>query len=407
VAGVLLGGSCYYSNNDCHDHYDSFHDDHYRHCHNNGHHGDGHHSSSSSQVTVLVTDHPIDDVDAFLVTITNVTFIREDDEPMSVYRSDSGRRIDLLSLRGDHGSQLYDLLATEDLPPGAYDSIQLTVRDPVLFLSSGGMLEGDEIDLVGDGEIEIALSQELILEADRAVHVVLDFDVSSSVFMSEDSDGSPRRGVRPIILVDVLYDDVEDVILTPNDLRGRLRARDPDTELLGLELPNDRGTLELRLLAGPELVDRWSNPVSEDALTPGSNVRVRGYLSNEGELEVESLELEPSASGAENRGRVRNDGYRPSSAEVVAAAAAGPIPTAVQGIVTDVMLGEGSLVLLEADGSRRRIWISPDTTIVFVEASDEGLWQTSAPLWEVEIGMHGVVQGDVGFPARVVVVTAD
>jgi hypothetical protein len=225
--------------------------------------------------------------------------------------------------------------------------------------------------------------------------------------MSEDSDGSPRRGVRPVILVDVLYDDVEDVILTPNDLRGRLRARDPDTELLGLELPNDRGTLELRLLAGPELVDRWSNPVSEDALTPGSNVRVRGYLSNEGELEVESLELEPSASGAENRGRVRNDGYRPSSAEVVAAAAAGPIPTAVQGIVTDVMLGEGSLVLLEADGSRRRIWISPDTTIVFVEASDEGLWQTSAPLWEVEIGMHGVVQGDVGFPARVVVVTAD
>jgi len=403
MAGML--GSSIECNDDCHDHHDG-HGHSYRHCHDNDHHDDDGHDHQSTQVTVLVTDHPIDDVDAFLVTITEVTFLEENDGPTSVYSSDTGRRIDLLSLRGSRGAQLYDLLAVEDLPTGVYDSIQLTLRDPVIFLSSGEVLAGSKIDLAGDGRIEIDLTTEpVILEPDEPVYVILDFDVSASVVIAEDPDGSTRRDVRPVILVNVLYDDVEDVVLTPTDLRGRLTSRDPATGIFTLELPDDRGTLDFRLVARSLILDRFMNPISEEALTLGSEMRVRGYPTNTGDLEIERIVLEPHLSARETAWRIGNEALLGRGLEAGASIAVVPEP--IQGIVTGVAPLDDALMILEANGFSRRVRLTPKTTIVVVEIDAEGLWQTSIPLLDVEIGMNIVVHQDAGFAARLVVVTSD
>ena len=145
VLGMLTGISCY--DDDCHRHYHG--NTGIWHCHDDDFHSG--HSHQTSEVVVLITDHPIEDVDAFLVTISEVQLIDEDAGPMWVYRSDTGRRVDLLSLRGSRSSRLYDLLASQEVPAGVYDSIRLTVRDPVMVLDSGEVLEGARIDLAGHG----------------------------------------------------------------------------------------------------------------------------------------------------------------------------------------------------------------------------------------------------------------
>ena len=101
LAGMLSSISCY--DDDCHYHSHGS----LWHCHGSSHNSG--HVHSSSRVALLVTDHPLDEIDAFLVTITEVTFIEEEAGPMSVYRSDTGRRIDLLSLRGSRSTRRYDL----------------------------------------------------------------------------------------------------------------------------------------------------------------------------------------------------------------------------------------------------------------------------------------------------------
>ncbi len=404
VAGML--SSCY--DDDCHYHSHGG----FWHCHDDHHHSD--HVHHSSQVFLLITDHPIDDVDAFFVTITEVTFIEEEAGPMSVYRSDAGRRIDLLSLRGSRSTRLYDLLAIQELPPGVYGSIRLTVRDPALILSSGEVLDGSEIDLAGNGSIEIGLPEPVLLGPDETVYVVLDFDVSSSLTSKENSEGFGRGIIRPLILADVLYDDIEDEILTPTDLRGRLAQRDPETGLFTLELSEERGALDFRLSEEAEILDRYLNPASVNALTLGSDVRVRGYLTAAGQLDAESVALEPVPSLKETRlDETRLDETRghdghaarlPRGSESDGAVSVARPATPVRGTVSRVAPGHQALVL-HVDGSPRTIEISPDTTIVLVEISEEGLWQTSIPIREVDIGANVVVHGDVGLPVRLVVVT--
>ncbi len=333
---------------------------------------------------------------------------------MSVYRSDTGRRVDLLSLRGSRSTRLYDLLAIQEIPPGVYGSIRLTVRDPTLILSSGEVLDGSEIDLAGNGSIEIDLTEPALLGPDETVYVVLDFDVSSSVTRADNSEGSGRGIIRPLILVDVLYDDVEDEILTPTDLTGRLARRDPETGLFTLELSEDRGTLDFRLSEDSEILDGSLEPASVSALTLGSDVRVRGYLTAAGDLAAERVALEPLPSLDETRSEETrldetrgHDGHAarlPRGAESDGAVSVARPATPVRGTVSGVALEDRALVL-DVDGSPRTIEISPDTTIVLVEVSEEGLWQTSIPIREVDLGANVVVHGNVGLPARLVVVT--
>ena len=150
-------------------------------------------------------------------------------------------------------------------------------------------------------------------------------------------------------------------------------------------------------------------PRDVNALTLGSDVRVRGYLTAAGDLAAERVALEPIPSLKETRlDETRgHDGHAarlPRGAESDGAVSVARPATPVRGTVSGVAPGHQALVL-HVDGSPRTIEISPDTTIVLVEISEEGLWQTSILFRDVDIGANVEVHGDVGLPVRLVVVT--
>jgi hypothetical protein len=64
-----------------------------------------------AEVAVLVTDHPLDGVRKLYVTIREVTLLGNANEPVTLYDDLPGRRVDLLSLRGEDSTRLFDVVS--------------------------------------------------------------------------------------------------------------------------------------------------------------------------------------------------------------------------------------------------------------------------------------------------------
>lgn len=389
VAVVLSGISCYdddYWDDDDYCHYDQ---NGFWHCHDDD---DFHHARAETDgvVIVLITDEPADDVSAFYVTITEVTLFETETGPVSVYRSETGLRLDLLSLQGSPGAPLHELLALRHLASGVYDSIRLTLRDPAVVLSSGAVLESPEIDLAGEGRIDIDLAEHLLLGPDETIHVILDVDVPASIGSAVPSG---RGELRPVVLVDVLYANLDDEARLRTDVEGTLQERDSKSGLFRLELPEERGELHVRVLDDSEILDQAFAPVPPGALSAGSRVIARGVLRPTGEVDVEKMAVDPGPGRS----------LRPADRERASTSLTAPIVGTVMRV-----LPEERTLIVDVDGEKRIVTMSPDTAIVVVEASDGGLRQTSIPLRQVDVGADVTVQGgDADGPARLVVVTTD
>jgi hypothetical protein len=387
LAVVLSGISCYdddYWDDDDYCHYDQ---NGYWHCHDDDddfHHA---HARTDGVVIVLITDHPMADVTAFYVTITEVTLFETETGPVSLYRSETGLRLDLLSLRGSSGGRLHELLAARALASGVYDSIRLTLRDPAVTLSSGEVLEGPDLDLAGNGRIDIDLAEHLLLGPDETIHVVLDIDVPASIGSAPLSE---RGKVSPVVLADVLYADIEKEARLRTDVGGTLHERDPESGLYRLELPEERGEVRARVLDEAEILDRALRPAPSGVLSAGSEVVARGVLRAR-EVDLERIALDPGP------GRVPQPGELEPPAV--------PLTAPIEGSVASVAPDERTLIVA-VDGTPRSITVPPDAPIVVVEVSDDGLRQSSILLRQVEVGANVKVQVDSGSP-RLVIVTRD
>lgn len=284
VAAPFVAGST------CHYHSGHHHDGHYHDgCYHDGYHDEHCDHYLHGGVVVLITDNPRGDVRAFYVTIREALLLSDDLEPREVFRSEEGHRVNLLSLRGDKNTRLHEVLVTQpEFPAGSYDSIRLFLSDPTLVLASGEVVGASEIDVVGGGQVVLDLLEPVVVGPAGAAFLVLDFDVERSI----NFDGEKGRWqLRPVILADVMGGQVRDRIATPTDLCGSVVETDLGVGLLTIELPDDRGPVEVDLndavLLGADL-----EPAPFEAIEPRSPATVRGHWTPEGRLEAERVVLD-------------------------------------------------------------------------------------------------------------------
>ena len=272
------------------------------HCHSGGHSSSHAHDglNSASQVGVLATDAPDENVRSLYVTVTEITLESGEAHPQTLYRSDTGHRVDLLSLRGSDETRLYELLAAPALVHAAtYDSIWISVKDPTIVFASGQVVASSNIVL--DGAIDVVFREPILIGSDEATFVVLDFDVKRSLSRmktdrtaSEPSpNGSLRDGerwrFRPLIFATVVREEVSEELLTPTDLEGTIDELDADEETFDIDLPDGRGSVTTHahdetVLLGPNL-----EQLRFEDLHLGKTVRVRGYWRPDGGLDAQSV----------------------------------------------------------------------------------------------------------------------
>lgn len=298
VVVLFFGGLACHDDDDCHTHVECCGGiTVIRHCHSGGDKGHTHPGyGPSSQVVVLATDAPDENVRSLYVTVTEITLESGETHPQTLYRSETGQRLDLLSLRGPETTRLYELLAAPSLVHAAtYDSIWISVKDPTIVLESGEVIGTARIEL--DAAIDVVFREPVFIAPDEATFLVLDFDMKRSLSRVAASDvesvepegRATRWHFRPLIFAEVIRDEVYEDLLTPTDLQGTIDELDFDEETVDLDLADGRGSVTVHAhretaLLGPEL-----ERLRFDELRLGKTVRVRGHWRPDGGLEAQSI----------------------------------------------------------------------------------------------------------------------
>jgi hypothetical protein len=161
-------------------------------------------SGSSGQVTVLLTDAPLDlsTVDAVNVTLNEILlFEREedqaDDEGMAMKMPVSGGQgltINLLDFQ--NGKTV--TIASLEVPPGDYQKIRMDVASAELVFPDPDDPEGEIVEPVFNpsGKVDVPVS--FTVSGGEEVDVTLDFDAALSVQVNT-TDGNHAYVLRPVI----------------------------------------------------------------------------------------------------------------------------------------------------------------------------------------------------------------
>lgn len=298
VLASFCGLSCYDDDGDCHTHIACCGGIVViTHCHSDDDDGHSHPGYDPvSQVAVLATDAPAEGVRSLYVTVTEITLESSEAHPQTVYRSETGQRLDLLSLRGSEETRLYELLAAPALVHAAtYDSIWISVKDPVIVLESGEVVGTAEIEL--DGALEIVFREPIFIGPEDANFLVLDFDVERSLSRTAAGDvGSAaaeeraaRWRFRPLIFADVMRDELSQELFTPTDIEGTIDEVDAEEETLDVDLPDGRGSVTVHSHLETVLLGPGLEPLRFEDMHPERTVRVRGYWRPDGGLDAQSV----------------------------------------------------------------------------------------------------------------------
>ena len=240
---------------------------------------------SRGGVVVLLTDRPRSDIASARVNIADLTLESREVDPEPLYRWDSGHTVDLVPLRGTPDTRIHEVVASRGgIRPAVYDSIRLTVREPSIVLSTGETLGPADIHLVGGGNMLVDFAEPLILGPSDVVYIVLDFDLERS-FPDGGPAGGPRWTLRPIILADMLREDVGRSVKAPTDLTGVVARVGRKGDTFDMELSEGRGALEVRLAPGAVVRGEGSAP----AIREGSRVLARGAWTPEGHLRADAV----------------------------------------------------------------------------------------------------------------------
>jgi hypothetical protein len=227
-------------------------------------------------VIIYVHDGPLDDLAAFRVTFSELRLLGSGPGGAEavIYRSSSGRRVDLRALEAVPAGTRHEVLAVaRGVRPGAYERIALELRDPELILKSGAALAGGDVALAGGGRIEIELPEPQILEPGGAMVLALDVDLELT--LAPGAWGDRPLSIEPVVLPAVIGGEPRSSLIAPSDVAGTVASarRRPGGVDVRLRLDGARGAIDA-FLAG----------TAPDEVRRGSRLVLRGHLGREGRL---------------------------------------------------------------------------------------------------------------------------
>ena len=241
-------------------------------------------SASTGSVAVFLADGPADEYDHIWITVNEVTLIPSEGEHVVIYQSSEGYELDLLAYRDE------DFLLTmkREIPAGTYEKIRLKVskvrpecRDPENCPCEEMKLPSDKIDLNPREKFEV--------EPGETLAIRLDIDANKSINISESCN------FRPVVFVDI---PSAWETRCPGILKGVItelidKNEDGDIEGFVLDLPGDRGTLDVYLLENAVIFGENGLPAGSDDLAEGQTVWVRGRLDADGNLQASEVVIGP------------------------------------------------------------------------------------------------------------------
>jgi hypothetical protein len=153
--------------------------------------GGGGDSGGTGQLSLAVTDAPVDDASSVVVQFNGVAFKRAGSAPEVVRNlAPSPRQLDLLQYQGGRAALLLD---GATLPAGEYEWVRLMVdnepgvRDSYVVLRSG---EECELRVPSGSESGLKLNRGFTLPADGSVALTIDFDLRKSIHAPPGQRGS-------------------------------------------------------------------------------------------------------------------------------------------------------------------------------------------------------------------------
>jgi hypothetical protein len=153
--------------------------------------GGGGDSGGTGQLSLAVTDAPVDDASSVVVQFSGVAFKRAGSAPEVVRNlAPSPRQLDLLQYQGGRAALLLD---GATLPAGEYEWVRLMVdnepgvRDSYVVLRSG---EECELRVPSGSESGLKLNRGFTLPADGSVALTIDFDLRKSIHAPPGQRGS-------------------------------------------------------------------------------------------------------------------------------------------------------------------------------------------------------------------------
>jgi hypothetical protein len=193
---------------------------------------------ATGQVAVIITDGPTDLYERIVIKLSRMTLIGSSG-PEVIYDGDP-IALDLLQLR-DRG----DFAFSTAVAAGEYSKIRLEVDEVTLVDIGDPANPDDDVEVVLDklqanGKIDLNPRGPFTVEPEKGLVVQLDIDARRSFQVVETGNSTPeepRLILRPVIFVDVYYDDI---VLPDRMTRvfGTVAAEDVDTDTSSLLLCN-------------------------------------------------------------------------------------------------------------------------------------------------------------------------
>jgi hypothetical protein len=157
--------------------------------------------NGTGQLSLGLTDAPVDDASSVVVQFSGVAFKRSGATAERVQNlSPSPRQIDLLQYQGGHAVLLLDGVT---LPAGDYEWIRLmvdnepAVRDSYVVLTGG---QECELRVPSGAESGLKLNRGFTLPADGSVALTIDFDLRKSVHAPPGQRGSAASCTQGYLL---------------------------------------------------------------------------------------------------------------------------------------------------------------------------------------------------------------
>jgi hypothetical protein len=163
---------------------------------------DGVISGGNSQVRVMLTDAPADQIASAKATISRVYLVRDDDAPVDLRpASDTPLTFELLDLRNG----LTALLADHAVPAGHYNQLRLVVESAEVTLVDGVTFSDGTTTrtlTVPSGMqtgIKVQLAEPITADAGELTIVTVDFDVADNFVLQGPADAPNGVIFTPVL----------------------------------------------------------------------------------------------------------------------------------------------------------------------------------------------------------------
>ncbi|MCZ6794599.1 MAG: DUF5666 domain-containing protein [Planctomycetota bacterium] len=242
---------------------------------------------------VFLTDAPAENLDSFVLSISEITLVAEDGSESLLF-SGGEIREDLLELQ-----MVQKFLASDTLLPGTYDGLRMLVTD--ISATAGGVPQS--VSLAGGASLPVSFDMVFedpvtLLRGSQAM-ITLDFDVDDSV-----TDG----GGDSIVVESVIFVDVRTKHVDLEDFEGTVQSVDRENgtfEVMVIE-SSGPGSAEPVGFLTVQLVSTSLFEGTDDAILEGleglSRIVVGQSVEVEGTFDgsvvvADSVEAEESVNG--------------------------------------------------------------------------------------------------------------